>query len=375
MAIKRPGIHVDFDADGPPTGRRRSTPHGGGGGVVPDGPGIAARYPGDNGIAADPAVILADDFESWGGDGTTPPAGLRWMVHSDPESKTQVVTAETPRPEYGRAVLRVSCWKGARDSRAGGLDLKLGNYNTIKEGLGPGYDELFVRYYIRLADDYVNTGTHGSNLGGRDPSRNSWWVGQSGMYDVGQVNYFYCGLQPFPDGKANDRAVTRWQYGFYSYNLDKPDAFGEDFRQPMPVFVRAGEWHCLERHLRLNSVAPLDPNAPVPTPPAVPAADATAAQRAAYRAALAAYRDALNVGAAFDGIEELWVDGELAISVPIRYRRNPDLHINFFSLGAWYGSLLPLTYTQDAPISVFYDNVVIAKEYIGPIRTPRAGGS
>lgn len=334
--------------------------------------GIAARYPADGGIARDPAVILADDFESWGGDGTQPPPGT-WTVHDDPESDARVVSDGTNRPGAGNRVLRVSCWKGERDARAGGLDLKLGNYNSPRDGKGEGYEELYVRYYIRLGDGYVNTGTHGSNLGGRDPSRNSWWVGQAGMPDVGQVGYFYSGLQPYPNGKANDRAVAEWEYGFYSYNLDKPDAWGERFKVRKRVPIRVGEWHCVERHLRLNSVSP-DPVAPPPQAPAV-TADMTPAEKSAARAAGLAYRDALNAGARGDGIEELWVDGELTISVPVRYRRDGRLRINFLSLGNWYGANLPAEYTRERPIDVLYENVVIAREYIGPIRTPKVGGN
>ena len=36
------------------------------------GAGIAAKYPGDVGIAGDPAVIMADDFESWTGETVFP---------------------------------------------------------------------------------------------------------------------------------------------------------------------------------------------------------------------------------------------------------------------------------------------------------------
>ena len=35
---------------------------------------IAEKHPGDSGIANDPDVVLAEDFDNWSDDGTTPPA-------------------------------------------------------------------------------------------------------------------------------------------------------------------------------------------------------------------------------------------------------------------------------------------------------------
>lgn len=45
--------------------------------------GIAVCYPRDAGLAKDPAVLFADDFESWGENGTQPPAGT-WTVRTSP---------------------------------------------------------------------------------------------------------------------------------------------------------------------------------------------------------------------------------------------------------------------------------------------------
>ena len=71
-----------------------------------------------------------------------------------------------------------------------------------------------------------------------------------------------------------------------------------------------------------------------------------------------------------DGIEELWIDGQLAIRKEgVRFRRVPHLRITFFSLGTYYHGL-PKQFDREHPIKVYFDNVVIAKQYIGPIRLP-----
>ncbi len=50
----------------------------------------------------------------------------------------------------------------------------------------------------------------------------------------------------------------------------------------------------------------------------------------------------------------------------VRFRRVPNLRITFFSLETYYHGL-PQEYGPDNPIEVYFDNVVIAKEYVGPI--------
>jgi hypothetical protein len=332
------------------------------------GEGIAARHPGDAGIARDADVVFADDFEAWGRDGTQPPAGT-WAVRKHPASQVRIVPGKVTRANLsgpGVHVLEMAYWKRAQGGTSGGLELLLGNYNSPKDGKGEGYDELYVRYYLKLGENYKNVGNHGSNLGGRDPSRKSYWVGQAGVFDVGLVHYFYSGLQPYPNGKAKDPGVREWELGFYSYHLDKPDAFGERLKTQKKVPVRAGEWHCVERHLKLNSV---DGDGPAPTLPPRPPAEKpkTAAEKQARYAQARADRDRLNEKARRDGLEELWVDGELTCSQKIRYRRSPRLHINYFKLENWYPNLPP-EYTAEHPLTVYYDNVVIARRYIGPIR-------
>ena len=44
--------------------------------------GIAARHPADAGIAKDPAVVFADDFEAWAGAGAAPPP-KPWRLSRD----------------------------------------------------------------------------------------------------------------------------------------------------------------------------------------------------------------------------------------------------------------------------------------------------
>jgi hypothetical protein len=64
------------------------------------------------------------------------------------------------------------------------------------------------------------------------------------------------------------------------------------------------------------------------------------------------------------------VDGKRSIRKEgVRFRRTPALRITFFSLETYYHGL-PADYTRERPIRVYFDHVVIARRYIGPLRLP-----
>ena len=108
---------------------------------------IAARYRNDAGIADDPDVVFSDDFESWKGSGTQPPAG-KWSVRKNKISLTRAVRGKVaPRGSTGpdENVLKIACWTVGKGSQTGGLSLKLGNYNHANEKLGNGYEDLYIR--------------------------------------------------------------------------------------------------------------------------------------------------------------------------------------------------------------------------------------
>ena len=78
------------------------------------------------------------------------------------------------------------------------------------------------------------------------------------------------------------------------------------------------------------------------------------------------------VPAATDAVERaLWIDGELTIRKQgVRFRRVPNLKISFFTLETYYHGL-PADYDQKNPIRVGFDNLVMARKYIGPMRSER----
>jgi hypothetical protein len=293
--------------------------------------GIAAKYPNDAGLAKDPRVIFADDFEAWEIDLAKPPVGSWDFVRQGDkpaQRQTLVVAGKVgagDREGPGKNVLQLACYKGSPNTA--GLRKHLGNYTRLQEGKGPGYEEIYVRYYQKLDPGYGPERNHGANLGGRDLSRpGSWYVGVANTPDISAHGYFYSGLQPYPNARTG-----QMHWGFYSYHMDKKNnPFGDDYKPKAEEkkTIEVGRWYCLERRLKLNSVDPLQA----------------------------------------DGIEELWVDGELAIRRDnLRFRRVPELRITVFELEVYYHGL-PAKYTAEQPQRVYFDNVVVATERIGCLR-------
>lgn len=287
--------------------------------------GIAAHYPEDAGIANDPDVIFADDFELWKGDGTKKPEDKWHSIRINKMSRTRAVPGKVTIDNWqgsGERVLEIACWHTGGGG-TGGIALHLGNYANANEGLGDGYEEIYIRYYLKFNDNYKVVRNHGANLGGRDlTQKDAAWVGQAGFADVAAKGYFFSGVQP--TGPRGSRDI---HMKFYSYHMDKKGQWGDGYEILKKIPLQPGRWYCVERHMKLNSVNPLQA----------------------------------------DGIEELWVDGELSIHREgLRFRRLPQLRITFFSLETYYHGL-EAEYGRENPIRVYFDNVVIARKYIGPM--------
>jgi len=290
--------------------------------------GLAARYPNDAGIGRDPNVVFADDFESWSADGLEQSAGTWHTLRKNDTSRTHVISGRVDAqgaPGPGHRILEIACWSKEGQSQVGGLSRKLGNYNHTNEGLGDGHDDLYVRYYIRFDENYRAVQNHGASLGGRDLSmKDPAWVGMAAIRDVASRGYFYSNLEPHGEPGA-----TELEMGFYSYHMDKKGPWGDAYGVQKRLPIAVGTWHCVERHIRLNSVA--------------------------------------NGEARPDGLEELWIDGVRSIRKEgLRFRRSPPLKVALFTLETYYHGL-PAEFGEANPIKVCFDNVVIARRYIGPI--------
>jgi hypothetical protein len=125
-----------------------------GGEPLPEGnSGIAARYPGDVGIGSDPAVIFADDFESYS---SATNLTSRW------------------NEAYHTANIRIATESGRFFSGKKALEFTVPQQssevsNTVAKYVSPGRNVLFLRYYAKFDKGFNVLGSshNGSNVPGQ----------------------------------------------------------------------------------------------------------------------------------------------------------------------------------------------------------------
>jgi hypothetical protein len=230
--------------------------------------------------------------------------------------------------------------------------------------LGAGHNELFLRYYVKYTDSSYHHTT--VNLGGVNPAAQP---------RVSQRAVGLCCTAPDGDKAVSVSAQTMTRVGnafkfdFYNYWFEmkawgdivtprigatEPDpitgqhkvpAAGNRFLVDSEPHLEIDRWYCVELHVKLNT----PPNA--------------------------------------DGLLEMWVDGvriqQFAPGTPtgsymgtnfrpdpggqpfpgLRYRNSSVLKLNYLWL-SHYATDVPAGATS----VVFFDQLVLAKRYIGPLR-------
>jgi hypothetical protein len=207
--------------------RGQETPGG-----LPAGPGLAAKYPGDEGLERDPAVVFAENFES--GD-------LKKWDDLDGNKPPQVrLVTEPEQVHHGRYAAQLEAPPG----KGAGADLtKL---------FMPGHDTVFARWYSRFAPDFDQGHLmHSVHLAGL---RDRWQLGRSGEKPDG-TDFFCTGLEPWRNW---GRHPAPGALGFYTYFVDmQRDPSGPYYGNPFrpddpPVLIERGRWYGLEMMIKVN---------------------------------------------------------------------------------------------------------------------------
>lgn len=265
--------------------------------------GIAARYPRDEGIGRDPDVIFATGFESpfWRSEWSYVSLGS----HAETVDRDDVRKFE---PLFASA-LRVEIPQGTN------LGLDMGFNFLDKIGAEP--DEIYFRYYIRFADDWIPTADGGKLPGPAGTYGRAGWGGRKAN---GTEGWSLRGLFLHASTVSNP-VHGRIGIGTYAYHAAGEDFFGDewDWNRSTQLLER-NRWYCLEQRLRMN----------------------TPAQR--------------------DGLLRAWIDGVMAFDKQDVYLRDiPSIRIEKIWMNVYHGG----TTKAAEDLHLYIDNVVIARRPIG----------
>ena len=292
--------------------------------------GIAARYPGDDGIEKDPNVVFVEAFD----ENSLDAVAKRW----DNVKCKRIMSLSSDVPEGS------SDGKSLTLTHTGGD----GTGGHLYRRLLPGHKQISARFYVKFDPDCAAIHHFGTHLGGFNPPT-PWPQGGAGGRPDGSRR-FTTGVEPF--GK-------RWQWDFYTY-WQGMHVHGDGRYWGTPFLVAAdkpeverGRWICVEMMMKVN-----DP-----------------------------------VSAA-NGEQAFWIDGKLW-----RHDGQVVSHIGpGFPQGRWTGGwwrpaaaskrafegfqwrsidrlavnyVWAYLYITKAPrghvSKVWFDSIVIAREYIGPV--------
>jgi hypothetical protein len=288
------------------------------------GAGIAAEYPGDEGIEKDPRVLFVEDFET----GDVREIAERWSSLRFPEHMS--LSEDVAEASPGSRSLRIVA---GPEGRPQGPGCRGGHLFTH---VRPG-DVLHARFYVKFHERHGYVHHFVSLIADRSPT--PWPKGWAGRRPPGD-SHFLSNIEPWSRwGKDAPPGV----WNFYSYWQEmKPDGrgdyWGNSFMPSESPPVARGRWICVEARVKANS-----------------APDAA------------------------DGEQAFWIDGKLAGEFRgIRWRSTDRLKLNAFWLQYDVDERTPRHNNDPDPgarvYEVWFDDVVLATEYIGPVRgRPRNG--
>ena len=271
--------------------------------TLPRGAGFAAKLKADAGAGAHPAVVFADNFEEG-------ELGARWDDKGAGGGKA--LSFAPPSAEVcGKRAMKVTARLGENEG----------------DGLAKWFepvDTVFVRFYVRFDGDcdYIHHFvTLRANKGLRGGDRWSGFGG-AGNKPAGDER-FSTALEPWGDW-AKLPPPGKWN--FYSYWHEMKESrdgkyWGNQFMPEQAEPITKARWICAEFMLKHNT-----PGKP-------------------------------------DGEQAMWIDGKLLGHWQgINWRKAEGLKANALTLESYVTD----RWTKHPVNIVYFDNLIIAREYIGP---------
>jgi len=295
---------------------------GNGGSSSSAGGGIASDYPGDKGIENDPAVLFADDFESYG---SAAELDQRWDAVYQQDQLSLATTA-------------ADVWAGSQSLEMNVPQQMQELSNATDKILTTERDELYLRFYSKFQPpfDVVGSSHNGAMIsahyfinGQATPGipadgTNKFlvnlenWRGEASTPSPGELNVYV-----YHPEQRSDYGDHFFPDGTVLPNSSMPFDFGPEFVSRPNTIQELDQWYCYEYRVRAN----------------------TPGER--------------------DGQITIWLDGELVADFPnLRLRDVASLTIDRFGLSFHVGS------NPNGPTKKWFDNVVAATSYIGPMVAP-----
>lgn len=196
---------------------------------------LASRYPGDVGLASDPAVVFSDNFEA---------GSVQAILGRYSSSKNAA----------GMALERD---RSTRSSGATSLKLTAGgsgpSATDLFKILSPGHDELYLRYYVKYQGgiDWHHTAVA---LAGFNPP-SDFPKGIAGVRPTGSDHF---SVQFEPIGRGANQRMDFYNYWMKMRSwMDAPQGsntayYGNTLIHRNAVRVTDNRWMCIEIHVRLN---------------------------------------------------------------------------------------------------------------------------
>ena len=186
----------------------------------------------------------------------------------------------------------------------------------------PGVEKMHARFYVKFAPDcdYIH---HFVHIVAENPPT-SWPTGGAGLCPAGDKK-FCTGLEP---AGFNKRFPPPGAWNFYTYwhQMKKSgdgNYWGNSFKPDTPAVPERGKWYCMEMMIQANTVGKAD------------------------------------------GRQAFWIDGRLTGDFGgFEWRTADSLKINAF----WLMSYITDRWTTSKINRVWFDDVVVATEYIGPVQ-------
>lgn len=330
--------------------------------------GIAALFPGDQGIGKHNSVIFAEDFEG----GSMEEILKNWTWNRGAEDHRLSLDAIIgPDGSAHNKSLKMTILRN-----------KEGDGSDLRKVFDKGYDQLYFRFYVKFAEDY-GFNHHFTSMSG-DMYPTTWAKGRAGLKPT---EHFGATIDQFTDNenRTGPGHSPPGFWAFYTYwpamkswqtpegkSDGRPNAYyGNVFMPQNPVAAARGKWQCVEIMIRLNS-APGKKDG-----------------------ALAFWIDGKPAGRwdpkDKNPVKGYWMrevfrsdpDNDKAEPFPgIEWRTEPEhfdkLKINIIRLqnyvsdGSWksdekYAKEHPDFNINLEEATVWQDNVVVATEYIGPV--------